>query len=74
MRTERGQTVCTDVHVPGVPASYPRPSTRDTAIRTGKSGLPPCLFYDSVTQFFCMLRKRRHRDQGVFSCAACPRS
>lgn len=74
MSTGRDHNVRTDVHVPGMPASHTRPSTRDTAMRTRKTGLPPCLFYDSVTQFFCMLRRRSHRDRGIVSCAGCPSS
>jgi hypothetical protein len=55
----------------GLPASHPCPSLSDAAKQGGKADLPPCLFYDSVTQFFCMLRKRPNHDRGSLSCVNC---
>ncbi len=55
-------------------AAHPGPTANDPALGTGRPGLPLCLFYDSATQFFCMLRKRPHRERGSFSCAGCPGS
>jgi hypothetical protein len=69
MSAERDQPVRSGMHLPGLPAS-PHQSSRDREEQSGKTGLPPCLFYDSVTQFFCLLRKRPNRARDG-SCAGC---
>jgi hypothetical protein len=71
MSTKRDRNGSSDASMPGIPDSHPRTAARAAEARTRKTNLPPCLFYDSVTQFFCLLSRRKRREQGFSSCTGC---
>jgi hypothetical protein len=71
MSTKRDRNSRPDASMPGITDSHPRTAARDAEARTRKANLPPCFFYDSVTQFFCLLSRRKRREQAFSSCTGC---
>lgn len=64
--------VSSSIPASGLAGTAAGPATQDKVKQRGKNGPPPCLFYDSVTQLFCMLRKLPHRP-GSVTCEGCMR-
>lgn len=71
MSTKRGRNGRSDASMPGIPDPHSPTTARYAEARTGKTTLPPCLYYDSVTQFFCLLSRRKRSEQGFSSCTGC---